>query len=73
MRLLNERMAACPDAESLNERVIIPFILALEGVCGARGYVMNIYGENSNIIFSANETDAEAIYQLVERHFDEVY
>ena len=45
MRLLAERMEACADAESLNDNVIIPFVAALEEVCGARGYVMNIYGE----------------------------
>ena len=71
MHLLAERMEACPDAESLNEQVIMPFVAALENVCGARGYVLNIYGETSNIVFSGDETDAEAIYKLVDRYLDE--
>ena len=61
MRQLAERMETCPDAESLNDNVIIPFAAALENVCGARGYVLNIYGETSNIIFSGDPDDAEAL------------
>jgi len=66
MRLLAERMEATTDAESLNDDVIIPFVAALETVCGARGYVLNIYGEQSNIVFTGDPGDAEAIYLLVE-------
>ena len=65
MRQLAERMEACPDAESLNDQVLIPFAAALENVCGARGYVLNIYGETSNIIFSGDPDDAEALYRLI--------
>ena len=71
MRLLAERMEACPDAENLNDQVIMPFIAALETVCGARGYVLNIYGETSNLVFTGDEVEAEAIYTLVERYLDE--
>ena len=48
-KLLLERMEACQTAEALNDRVILPFIQALEDVCGARGYVLNIYGEQANL------------------------
>ena len=71
MRLLAERMEACPDAESLNAQVIMPFVAALENVCGARGYVLNIYGETSNIVFTGDEADAEAVYKLVEGYLDQ--
>ena len=70
MRQLAERMEACPDAESLNDNVLIPFAAALENVCGARGYVLNIYGETSNIIFSGDPDDAEALYRLVEDYLE---
>ena len=71
MRLLAERMEACPDAVNLNDQVIMPFIAALETVCGARGYVLNIYGETSNLVFTGDEVGAEAIYTLVEGYLDE--
>ena len=71
MRLLAERMEACSDAENLNDQVIMPFIAALETVCGARGYVLNIYGETSNLIFTGDEAEAEAIYTLVEQYLGE--
>lgn len=66
MRSLFERMEATEDAQSLNDNVIIPFAAALEEICAARGYVLNIYGEKSNIVFPGDEADAEAIYRLVE-------
>ena len=70
MRQLAERMEACPDAESLNDQVLIPFAAALENVCGARGYVLNIYGETSNIIFSGDPDDAEALFRLIEDYLE---
>ncbi len=70
MRQLTERMEACPDAESLNDQVLIPFAAALENVCGARGYVLNIYGETSNIIFSGDPDDAEALYRLIDDYLE---
>ena len=66
MRSLFERMEATEDAGSLNDNVIIPFTAALEEICAARGYVLNIYGEKCNIVFPGDEADAEAIYRLVE-------
>jgi len=66
MRLLHARMEAEKTAEGLNDNVIIPFIAALEDVCEARGYALNIYGERSNVVFSGSDADAEAIYRLVE-------
>ena len=45
--------------------------MALEKVCGARGYVMNIYGETANMVFSGNPQDAETIYQIVEAYLDD--
>ena len=70
MRQLAGRMEACPDAESLNDQVLIPFAAALENVCGARGYVLNIYGETSNIIFSGDPDDAEALYRLIDDYLE---
>lgn len=69
MRNMIARMEDCPTAESLNDSVIMPFALALEKVCSARGYLMNIYGESSNIIVSSTE-DAETIYHLIEDYLD---
>lgn len=69
-RALVRRMEACPDAEQLNDRVLQPFIAALEAVCGARGYVLNVYGESANLAFTGNEDDAETIYQVIEAYLD---
>jgi hypothetical protein len=63
------RMARYPDAESLNDNVITPFSTALEKVCRERGYVLNIYGDSSNLVISSEE-DAEAIFQLIEEYFE---
>lgn len=71
MRDLIKRMDACETAEKLNDEVLMPFALALEKVCGARGYVMNIYGETSNIVFSGDSDDTETIYQIVEAYLDD--
>ena len=62
---LLSRMAQYPDAESLNDNVITPFVSALEAVCTDRGYVLNIYGEGSNLVISTPD-DASVIFQLVE-------
>jgi hypothetical protein len=62
------RMAEYSDAESLNENVITPFVSALETICSDRGYVLNIYGEGSNLVVSSQE-DASVIFQLVEDYF----
>jgi len=68
MRDLFARMEATPDAQSLNDDVIIPFAAALEEVCEARGYILNIFGEKSNIVFSGDDANAKAIYGLVEEY-----
>ena len=70
MRQLAERMEACPDAESLNDQVLIPFAVALENVCGARGYVLNIYGETLNIVFSGDPDYAETLYRLIDDYLE---
>ncbi|MEX2618357.1 MAG: hypothetical protein WD767_19915 [Alphaproteobacteria bacterium] len=62
-------MAQYDNAESLNDSVITPFATALEKICGERGYVLNVYGDSSNLVVS-NEEDAEAIFQLVEEYFE---
>jgi hypothetical protein len=62
-------MARHATAESLNENVITPFAAALEAVCRERGYILNIYGDSSNLVVS-NEEDAQAIYQLIEDYFE---
>ena len=67
---LIKRMESCPDAESLNKEVLMPFAAALEAVCGARGYVLNIYGETSNIIFTGDPDDAEEIFKSVDSYLD---
>ena len=66
MRILFDRMRSENNAETLNANVIIPFAAALEEICQARGYQLNIHGEKSNIVFSGDEAAAEAIYRLVE-------
>ena len=66
MRQLFLKMEAEKTAEGLNDNVIIPFAAALEEVCEARGYVLNIFGEKSNIVFTGSEADTEAIYELIE-------
>ncbi|MDC1214124.1 hypothetical protein N8000_06605 [Rhodospirillales bacterium] len=71
MKDLIQRMDKCDTAESLNDEVLMPFVVALEKVCGARGYVMNIYGETANMVFSGNPQDAETIYQIVEAYLDD--
>ena len=68
MYKLVARMEACPDAESLNNEVLIPFAAALEVVCGARGYVLNIYGETSNIIFTGDPDDAAEIFRSIDAY-----
>ncbi|MEX0695508.1 MAG: hypothetical protein WD075_13745 [Rhodospirillales bacterium] len=71
MRDLIRRMDGCETAERLNDEVLMPFVLALEKVCGARGYVMNIYGETANLVYSGNAVDTETIYQIVEAYLDD--
>ncbi len=66
MRDLFKRMEAEKTAGALIDNVIIPFAAALEEICRARGYVLNIYGEASNIVFAGDGKDTEAIYRLVE-------
>ena len=63
-------MEACPDAESLNARVITPFVQALVTVCNARGYVFNIYGDHCNIAVTP-ENHAEPLYRLINTYMDE--
>ncbi len=71
MRSLSKTMEQCDTAEALNDAVIVPFVAALETVCAARGYVLNIYGEKSNVIFTS-EADAPVIYGMVEEYLDSI-
>lgn len=71
MRSIAKEMEQCDNAQELNDNIIVPFIAALEDVCGARGYVMNIYGEKSNIALT-NEADAPVIYGLIEEYLDNI-
>ena len=66
MRMLFDRMQSENNAEALNANVIIPFAAALKEICQARGYHLNIHGEKSNIVFSDDEANAEAINRLIE-------
>jgi hypothetical protein len=68
---LIKRMDQCPTAESLNNEVLMPFITAMEKVCSARGYVLNVYGDTANVVFSGDEEHAEAIYQIVDAYLDD--
>jgi hypothetical protein len=70
MRNLAQEMEQHRSAEALNDNVLIPFMAALEKVAEARGYVLNIYGEKSNVVFTSEE-HAEQIYFLIERYLDE--
>lgn len=67
---LSRRMESCPTAEDLNAQVITPFIQALVTVCDARGYVLNIYGENCNLAITP-EDHAEALFQVIEDYLDQ--
>ena len=71
MRSLSKLMEKYESADALNLNVIVPFITALESVCGARGYVLNIYGDKSNIVLT-NEADAPVLYELIEEYLDSV-
>ncbi len=71
MRSLSKTMEQCDTADQLNDNVIVPFVAALEAVCEARGYVLNIYGEKSNVVITS-EADAPAIYNLVEDYLDSI-
>lgn len=68
-RDLLARMEECQTAESLNDEVIIPFVAALEKVCAARGYVLNIFGESANLAVSDDES-APVIYDLIDEYLD---
>jgi len=67
---LKKRMEACSTAEKLNAEVVTPFIQALVTVSDARGYVLNIYGENCNLAITP-EDHAEAIFQVIEDYLDQ--
>ncbi len=70
MRYLANEMEQCNTADALNDNVLIPFMAALEKIADARGYVLNIYGEQSNLVFTSDE-HAEQIYHLVEGYLDD--
>ncbi len=63
-------MEKCPDAETLNAKVVTPFVQALVTVCNARGYVFNIYGDHCNIVVTP-ENHAESLYHLINTYMDE--
>jgi len=67
--LFSREMAKHHDIESLNSNVLMPFIMALEKVAYERNYILNIYGEKSNLVFTNGE-DAEKIYELIEKYLD---
>lgn len=68
-RDLLARMEECQTAETLNDEVITPFVAALEKVCAARGYVLNIFGESANLAVSDDEA-APVIYDLIDEYLD---
>lgn len=69
-QMLRERIAACRTVEDLNDRVISPFVQEVEAACRERGYIINIYGEQSNLAFTGDEQAAEEIYALIEDYLD---
>ncbi len=70
MRDLQARMENCSNAETLNDQVITPFIQSLVTVCDARGYVLNVYGENCNLAITPGD-HSEPLFQLIEAYLDE--
>ncbi len=68
-RELLDRMAACPDADSLNDHVLTPFMAALEELCAERGYLINTFGSRCNLCVSV-EDDAPVIFDLIEEYLD---
>lgn len=67
---LHAEMERCPTAEKLHEKVIEPFLSALVSTCNARGYVLNIYGENCNLAVAPG-SHAEQIYRLIDAYLEE--
>lgn len=63
-------MDGLQSAELLHDKAILPFITALEDVCRARGYVLNIYGEGANLIVTGDGDSSEAIYEMVDHYLD---
>ena len=70
IRDLQGRMESCKNAETLNDEVITPFIQSLVTVCDARGYVLNVYGENCNLAITPGD-HSEPLFQLIEAYLDE--
>ncbi|GAA0602426.1 hypothetical protein [Caenispirillum bisanense] len=68
-RDLLARMEQCPDFDSLNDGVIIPFVTALEKVCADRGYLLNIYGTASNLAVT-DELSAPVLYDMIDQYLD---
>jgi|GEM_PF-649627 len=57
-------------ADALNDKAIQPFIKALEDICRARGYVMNIYTDGANLIVTGDSESSEAVYEIVDNYLD---
>jgi len=64
-------MNKCETAEELNKKFIKPFTKALIDVCGPRGYVINIYGDNCNLVISP-DNHSENIYKIINSYLDEL-
>lgn len=74
LSLLNQKeilkqMNKCSNVEDLNNLVITPFTKALVDICGSRGYVVNIYGNNCNLVISP-ENHSEDIYKIIDSYLD---
>jgi hypothetical protein len=57
-------------AEALHDKAIRPFVTALEDVCRARGYVLNVYGDGANLIVTGDAEASEAVYEMVDHYLD---
>jgi hypothetical protein len=67
--LLFNEMKQHSTIEDLNRTVIIPFISALEEICDKRQYVINTYGEASNLVFSTPDC-AEQLYEYIDDYLN---
>ncbi|MHC8510389.1 MAG: hypothetical protein ACYYKD_13570 [Rhodospirillales bacterium] len=67
---LIKAMDGLETAEALNSGAVAPFITALEDICRARGYVLNIYGEGANLAVTGDSEAAEALYEIIENYLD---
>ncbi|MHC8510187.1 MAG: hypothetical protein ACYYKD_12520 [Rhodospirillales bacterium] len=67
---LIKAMDGLKTAEALNDGAVQPFITALEDICRARGYVLNIHSDGANLAVTGDGEAAEALYEIIENYLD---